>query len=148
MTSDDVVARGPGYLIRRRDLDVTFVRSSGPGGQNVNKVATKAVLRLRLDDLGDEALAPGLRPRLEALAGSRLTRDGELILTSDRHRDQPRNLDDVLTRLADLFDRAAHPPAPRKATNMPSGARTARRRTKAARAGVKRLRGRVDPDDD
>src|SRR5262252_940309 len=91
-----------------------FVRASGPGGQNVNKVAS--AVQLRFDARRSPSLPDDVRARLEGLAGSRLTKDGVIVITAQRHRTQERNRDDALARLIDLIRRAAIPPVPRRPT--------------------------------
>src|ERR1700758_1578331 len=96
------------------EITESFVRASGPGGQNVNKLAT--AVQLRFDVRHSPSLPPDVRSRLERLAGSRLTGDGVLVITAQRHRTQARNRDDALDRLIDLIRRAAVPPRPRRPT--------------------------------
>ena len=120
-----------------------FVTSSGPGGQNVNKVATAVELRVRLDLL---ELTPAVRARLEALAGRRVTKDGELVIFAQRFRSQAQNRQDALARLSDLVGRAHVRPKARIATRPTRASKQRRRNTKAQRGRTKRLRGRPDPD--
>ena len=121
-----------------REIVESFIRASGPGGQNVNKVAS--AVQLRFDARHSPSLPPEVRSRLEHLAGSRLTREGVIIITAQRHRAQARNREDALGRLLDLIRCAAHPPRKRRPTK-PSGASRERRiESKKRRAGIKRLR--------
>ena len=128
--------------IDEREIDESFVRASGPGGQNVNKLAT--AVQLRFDVRGSPSLPAGVRERLERLAGARLTRDGVLVIIAQRHRTQGRNRQDELDRLIDLIRRAAIEPRVRRPTKPSRASRERRVDTKKRRAGVKRLR-RVKP---
>ena len=121
-----------------REITESFVRASGPGGQNVNKVAS--AVQLRFDVRRSPSLPQDVRGRLERLAGSRLTRDGVIVITAQRYRAQARNREDALARLLDLIRRAALPPLRRRATKPPAAARERRIESKKRRAGVKRLR--------
>jgi ribosome-associated protein len=121
-----------------REIAETFVRASGPGGQNVNKVAS--AVQLRFDARRSPSLPTEVRARLERLAGSRLTRDGVIVITAQRHRAQARNRADALERLLELIRRAARPPLKRRPTKPGAAARERRIESKKRRAGVKRLR--------
>ncbi len=121
-----------------REITEIFVRASGPGGQNVNKVAS--AVQLRFDARRSPSLPADVRDRLERLAGSRLTRDGVIVITAQRHRAQARNREDALARLLDLIRRAAQPPRKRRPTKPPARARERRIESKKRRAGLKRLR--------
>ncbi len=126
--------------IPESELDFEFIRSSGPGGQNVNKVST--AVRLRFDVRASGALAPEVKDRLLGLAGRRATKEGVLVLLGQRHRTQEGNRQDVLARLEELLERALVAPKKRRATR-PSRAALARRlRDKKLRAD--RKRGRSD----
>ena len=125
------------------EIEERFIRSSGPGGQNVNKLAT--AVQLRFDVRHSPSLPGAVRARLERLAGRRLTQDGVLVLTAQRHRTQEANRRDALERLIDLVRRAAVPPVPRKPTKPTGAARRRRLDTKTRRGAIKRLRNvRVD----
>jgi ribosome-associated protein len=121
-----------------REIAEVFIRASGPGGQNVNKVAS--AVQLRFDARHSPSLPDDVRSRLERLAGSRLTRDGIIVITAQRHRAQARNRDDALARLLDLIRRAAHPTPKRRTTKPPASARERRIESKKRRGGIKRLR--------
>ena len=127
-----------------REISETFIRASGPGGQNVNKVASAA--QLRFDVRGSPSLPEPVRARLERLAGSRLTQDGVLVITAQRFRSQERNREDGRERLVALIRRAATPPRPRRKTRPSAGQREQRLATKSRRSTVKRQR-RKPPDD-
>ena len=120
------------------ELSISFIRSSGPGGQNVNKVSTAA--QLRFDLRHSPSLPEALKHRAAALAGSRLTQDGEIVITAARHRTQPLNRDDAIARLVELLREAAVPPKPRRPTRPTLGSQTRRLETKSQRGGIKRLR--------
>ena len=130
--------------IPEQDLQFQFVRGSGPGGQNVNKVATAA--QLRFDLLGTQALAAAVKARLRALAGSRLNADGTLLIVARNHRTQEGNRRAALERLEELIARASVEPKKRRATRPTLGSRQRRLDHKRERKQVKRLRGRVADD--
>jgi len=127
-----------------RELTIRFVRSSGAGGQNVNKVSTKAVLRWPV--LASRALPADVRARFAERFATRITIDGDLVLTSDRHRDQGRNVADCLAKLDAMLDAVATPPRPRRKTRPSRGAVERRLTEKRARSDKKRLRGAGDRD--
>jgi ribosome-associated protein len=127
------------------ELDERFVRASGPGGQNVNKVATAVELRFdttRAGWLDDEA-----RERLRVLAGSRMTADDVIVIDARRHRTQAGNRDDARQRLADLVRRALTKPKRRRKTKPGAAAHERRVQAKKRRSETKRGRGRVPGDD-
>lgn len=127
--------------IDAREIEESFVRASGPGGQNVNKLAT--AVELRFDVRASPSLPDAVKGRLAALAGRRLTKDGVLVITAQRHRTQERNRADALERLLDLLRRAAEPPPPPRRPTRPSKAAKGRRMdAKTRRGAIKRLRGR------
>ena len=120
------------------ELDESFVRASGPGGQNVNKLSS--AVQLRFDVRRSPNLPNDVRARLERLAGSRLTRDGVLIISAQRHRTQERNRQDARDRLIELIQRAAIAPIPRRATRPTAGSRQRRLDSKKRRSSIKGLR--------
>ncbi len=126
------------------DLHFRFIRASGPGGQNVNKVATAA--QLRFDLAGSGALPPAVKARLRALAGQRLTVDGAIVITARSHRTQEANRREALARLAALIAAAEVEPKLRRATRPTAGSRQRRLESKTQRKRVKQLRGRILPD--
>ncbi|MFL6689811.1 MAG: alternative ribosome rescue aminoacyl-tRNA hydrolase ArfB [Alphaproteobacteria bacterium] len=125
--------------IPESELEERFVLSSGPGGQNVNKVAS--AVELRFDVAGSLSLSDDVKQRLRALAGRRLTKNGVLVLHGNRFRDQQKNRADVRARLADLIARAAIAPKKRKATKPSHAARQRRITEKKVRSKLKRTRG-------
>ena len=127
------------------DLEVSFSRSGGSGGQNVNKVSSKVLLRFHLER--GAVLTPGAKSRLRAACPSRLTDDGDLLVTSDRERDQHRNLEDAKEKLAALIRAALVPPTPRRKTKPTLGSKKRRLTEKSRRSDVKQGRGRVGRDD-
>jgi ribosome-associated protein len=123
------------------DLDERFVRASGPGGQNVNKVASAVELRFNIDQ--SSALDEPTRERLRRLAGSRLTSDGVLVIDARRHRTQAENRKDARARLAAMIRAAAARPKSRRKTKPTSGSVERRIATKRRRAEAKQRRGRI-----
>ena len=121
-----------------REISETFVRASGPGGQNVNKVAS--AVQLRFDIKGSPSLSAPIKARLMRLGGQRVTLDGVIVITAQRFRSQERNRDDALDRLIALIRRAAEPPKPRRKTRPSTAQREERLAAKARRSTVKRQR--------
>ena len=134
-----------GISLDEREIEENFVRAAGPGGQNVNKLAT--AVQLRFDVRHSPSLPPDVRARLERLAGRRLTNEGVLIIIAQRHRTQERNRQEARERLADLIRRAAEPPKPRHPTKPTAGSKRRRIETKTRRARLKRLRRTMPTED-
>jgi ribosome-associated protein len=124
--------------IDEAEVEESFVRASGPGGQNVNKLST--AVQLRFDVRRSPSLPNDVAIRLMRLAGKRLTKDGVLVLVAQRHRTQERNRADALERLVALIQEAAVKPVARRATKPTAAARARRVDAKKRRAGVKVLR--------
>jgi ribosome-associated protein len=135
----------PEISLPDEDLVWSFVRASGPGGQNVNKVATAA--QLRFDLAGTQSLEPAVKQRLRSLAGRRVTEEGALLIVARNQRTQEGNRRDALERLSELVRRAAVAPKARKPTRPTRAARERRLDTKTQRRTTKNLRGRVRWDD-
>jgi ribosome-associated protein len=121
------------------EISESFVRASGPGGQNVNKLAT--AVQLRFDVRNSPSLPNDVATRLMRLAGRRLTQDGVLVLTAQNFRTQERNREDARARLIELIRQAVPRPKPRRPTRPTAASRERRIESKKRRAGVKRTRG-------
>ena len=134
----------PTIAIDERELEERFIRASGPGGQNVNKLST--AVQLRFDVRRSPSLPNDVSIRLQRLAGKRLTHDGVLVITARSHRTQERNREDARARLIDLIRSAAVAPKPRRATKPTKAAKRKRVDAKTKRGAIKRLR-RARPED-
>jgi ribosome-associated protein len=129
----------PHLSIDESEITETFIRGSGPGGQNVNKVAS--AVQLRFDVLNSPSLPDDVKARLARLAGRRLTQDGVLIISAQRFRTQERNREDALSRLVELIRLATERPKPRRPTRPTLASKKRRLESKAKRSEVKRGRG-------
>lgn len=136
----------PDVSIGEDELQFDFVRSSGPGGQNVNKVST--AVQLRFDVKGSPSLSEALKARIMTLAGRRMTTAGELVISAYTFRSQEKNKDEALRRLADLITEASRVPKKRKKTKPTLASKTKRIESKRKRGKVKEMRKSVFSHDD
>lgn len=120
------------------ELQESFIRASGPGGQNVNKVSS--AVQLRFDARGSRSLPNDVAIRLQRLAGSRLTNEGVIVITANRHRSQEMNRDDARKRLIEMIIEAANPPPPRRATKPTKASKKRRLDSKIRRGEIKKMR--------
>lgn len=141
-----MITVGPGICVGADELEISYVRSSGPGGQNVNKTSTKAVVRWNVRSA--MGMRDDVKARFLARFASRITTAGDILVTSDRYRDQPRNLEDCLAKLRAMLEQVAVAPARRKPTRPGLGARERRIHAKKTRGVTKSLRRRVGGDQD
>ncbi|ADE14621.1 Class I peptide chain release factor [Nitrosococcus halophilus Nc 4] len=133
----------PQIQLKEDELHFQFILASGPGGQNVNKVAT--AVQLRFDAVHSRSLPEDVRSRLLKLAGNRLTKEGELLITAKRFRTQERNRQDAIERLVALLQKAAEKPKPRRITKPSRAAKQRRLDEKRRRGEQKRARRPVTP---
>lgn len=134
----------PGFALDDKEIQESFIRASGPGGQNVNKTAT--AVQLRFDARQSPSLTAPVRERLLRLAGSRAKADGVITIQARRHRTQEQNREDARERLADLIRRALEPPKPRRATKVSRAAQARRVDDKKKRGRLKALRHAANDD--
>lgn len=124
--------------IEENELDESFIRASGPGGQNVNKVSS--AVQLRFNARTSRSLPNDISIRLQRLAGSRLTNEGVIVITANRHRSQDQNRDEARERLFDMIREAANPPPPRRATKPTRSSKKRRVDSKVKRGHIKKMR--------
>ena len=141
----DRIKISEGQFVESSELLFSFVRSPGPGGQNVNKVATAA--QLRFDARNSSAIPEAVFERLKKLAGSRMTADGVIVITAHTHRTQRANKEAALSRLTDLLRQAVRPPTKRVKTKPSRASKERRLTSKKQTSGKKQLRGKVRSDD-
>ena len=134
----------PRIALDETELEFAYIRASGPGGQNVNKVSS--AVQMRFDVRRSPSLPDAVRERLEKLDGRRLTQDGVLVISAQRFRSQEQNRQDALDRLLDLIRQAAVAPIYRRPTRPTLGSKRRRLEAKGHRGDIKTLRGRPDGD--
>jgi ribosome-associated protein len=134
----------PGVTLEDDELEFTFIRASGPGGQNVNKVSS--AVQMRFDARRSPSLSNDVSIRLQKLAGSKLTLDGVIVITANRFRTQEMNRKDATERLAELIAKAAVAPVKRRATKPTKASKERRLDSKARRSTIKGMRGRPVAD--
>jgi len=130
--------------IEENELDESFIRASGPGGQNVNKVSS--AVQLRFNARTSRSLPNDVSIRLQRLAGNRLTNEGVIVITASRHRSQDQNRDEARERLFAMIREAANPPPPRRATKPTKASRKRRVDSKVKRGHIKKMRSKRDFD--
>ena len=134
----------PALSLDESELSERFVLSSGPGGQNVNKVST--AVELRFDARASPSLPDAVKVRLARIAGSRMTQDGVIVISAQRYRSQPRNREDALARLMEMIREAAIAPVRRRATRPTLGSQERRLTSKTVRSGTKAMRRKPEGD--
>ncbi len=140
-----MIAVTPQISLDEDELEISFIRASGPGGQNVNKVSS--AVQMRFDARRSPSLPNEVSVRLQKLAGSRLTLDGVIVITANRFRTQEANRRDAIERLVELIAKAAVAPVKRRATKPTKAAKEKRLEAKSRRSGVKSMRGRPQASD-
>lgn len=126
------------------EIEESFIRASGPGGQNVNKVSS--AVQIRFDARHSRSLPDAVAVRLMRIAGSKLTRDGVIVITAQSYRDQARNRAEAVDRLVAMIREAAVPPVPRRPTKPTKASKQKRLEGKAHRSGIKAMRGKATFD--
>ena len=139
-----MIAITPYISIAEEELQESFLRAGGPGGQNVNKVET--AVQLRFDVANSPSLPDWLKQRVRGVAGRKLTAEGVLVLVAQSHRSQERNREDAKERLVEILAKAAERQAPRRPTRPTKASKVRRLDEKGNRAGIKKMRGKVGLD--